>query len=186
MKKAKKTALCGMLIALSVVLMATTTIVPIAMYIMPILTGVIVILVLRAVGVKYALGVYIATSVLCLILITDKEAALTYALIFGYYPIIKQKFDRLPRVLAWVIKLLLCTAILGVCFLVIHFLMLGGGDIKTSFVTFFGGGDGKTLMAWAVVGLSVFTFVLFDLLIDRLLILYYIKWQKRVERWMKP
>ena len=41
-------------------------------------------------------------------------------------------------------------------------------------------------MAWAVVGLSVFTYVIFDILIDRLLILYYIKWQKRIERWMKP
>jgi hypothetical protein len=37
-----------------------------------------------------------------------------------------------------------------------------------------------------VVGLSVFTFILFDLLIDRILILYYLRWQKRVERWMKP
>jgi hypothetical protein len=41
-------------------------------------------------------------------------------------------------------------------------------------------------MAAAVIILSMFTYILFDLLIDRLLILYYIKWQKRVEKWMKP
>lgn len=114
MRKAKKTALCGMLIALSVVLMAVTTVIPVAMYIMPILTGVIVILVLRSMSVKYALGVYIATSVLCLVLITDKEAALTYALIFGYYPIIKSKLERLPKVASWVVKFIIfnCGAVL--------------------------------------------------------------------------
>lgn len=114
MKKAKKTALCGMLIALSVVLMATTTIVPVAMYIMPILTGVIVILVHRAMSVKYALGVYIATSVLCLLLITDKEAALTYTLFFGYYPIIKGKLEKLPRLATWIVKFIIfnCGAVL--------------------------------------------------------------------------
>ena len=26
----------------------------------------------------------------------------------------------------------------------------------------------------------------FDLLIDRLLILYYLRWKKRVDKWMKP
>ena len=34
--------------------------------------------------------------------------------------------------------------------------------------------------------MSAFTYILFDLLIDRLLILYYLRWQKRVEKWMKP
>jgi hypothetical protein len=41
-------------------------------------------------------------------------------------------------------------------------------------------------VAWAVIVLSLFTYILFDLLIDRLLVLYYLRWQKRVERWMKP
>ncbi len=114
MKKAKKTALCGMLIALSVVLMATTTIVPVAMYIMPILTGVIVMLVHKSMGVKYAWAVFFATSILCLVLITDKESALTYTLVFGYYPIIKGRFETLPKIASWVIKFVIfnCGAVL--------------------------------------------------------------------------
>lgn len=108
------TALCGMLTALSVVMMAVTTIVPVAMYIMPILTGVVVILVLRSMNMKYALGVYLATSALCILLITDKEAALTYALFFGYYPLLKSKPEKLPGALSWALKLLLfnCAAVL--------------------------------------------------------------------------
>lgn len=114
MKKAKRTALCGMLTALSVVLMATTAIVPAAMYILPIFTGIIVMLVHRSMSVKYALGVFFATSFLCLVLITDKEAALTYALFFGYYPVIKGKLESIPKWLSWVLKLIIfnCAAVL--------------------------------------------------------------------------
>lgn len=114
MRKAKKTAVCGMLTAVSVVLMALTTLLPVMMYVLPILTGLIVMFVYKAMDIKYGLAVYLATSVLCLVLITDKEAALTYALIFGYYPLVKDKAERLPKVISWLIKLLLfnCAAVL--------------------------------------------------------------------------
>ena len=64
-----------------------------------------------------------------------------------------------------------------------------GGHIPSftdAFFAGFGEADEPPVMAWAVVGLSVFTFVLFDLLIDRLLVIYYIRWKKRVDKWMKP
>ena len=64
--------------------------------------------------------------------------------------------------------------------------MGGEGSFTDVFFTGFGEADEPPVMAWAVVGLSVFTFVLFDLLIDRLLVIYYIRWQKRVEKWLKP
>lgn len=113
MKKAKNTALCGMLVGISVVLMATTTLLPVLMYVLPILTSLLVLLVYKAMNYKYALGVYFATAILCLVLITDKEAALTYTLFFGYYSILKDKLDGLPRILSAVLKLLLfnCAAV---------------------------------------------------------------------------
>lgn len=183
---ARRTAMCAVLAALAVVVLALGTLLQILDLTAAAVAALVVLLVFLCYGSRYAWLTYAVIGVLGVLLMPQSMASWTFVALLGYYPIIKQKFDRLPRVLAWVIKLLLCTAILGVCFLVIHFLMLGGGDIKTSFVTFFGGGDGKTLMAWAVVGLSIFTFVLFDLLIDRALVIYYIKWQRRVEEWMKP
>ena len=36
-----------------------------------------------------------------------------------------------------------------------------------------------------MVGLCILTFFLFDLLIDRMAILYRLRWQKRAEKWMK-
>ena len=88
--------------------------------------------------------------------------------------------------LGWLIKLVLLTAVMLLYLFVFYLIVLGGeGSFGDAFLTGFGEAGGSTYMAWAVIGLSVLTFVLFDILIDRLLILYYIKWQKRVEKWMK-
>lgn len=114
MKKAKLTALCGMMTALSVVLMSITTIIPVLMYVLPIITGVIVIVVADIGSKKWALGVYFATAFLSLLLLTDKEASLTYALFFGYYPLIRDLLQRLPKLLSVAVKFLAfnCAAVL--------------------------------------------------------------------------
>ena len=110
MNKSKLTALCGVMTALSVVLMSVTTIVPVFMYVVPIVTGIIVLIVADASNKKWALGVYFATSVLSLLLVTDKEAVLTYVLFFGFYPLIREYLQRLPKVITAVLKLLLFNA----------------------------------------------------------------------------
>lgn len=136
-------------------------------------------------GSRWAWLSYAVTATLGLILMPHSMASWMFAGLTGYYPIIKQRLDRLPRVVGWAIKLVLLTAILLLYLAVFHFIILGGeGSFLNSFLTGFGEAEGTPIMAWAVVVLSVITFVLFDVLIDRLLILYYLKWQKRVERIM--
>ncbi len=110
MKKAKITALCGMITALSVVIMLSSTLLPVLMYVLPIITSMGVWLVMEIADKKWAFGVYFATSVLSMILLTDKETALTYVIFFGYYPLIKNIIERLPRVLARIVKTLVFNA----------------------------------------------------------------------------
>ena len=113
--KTKNTAVCGLMTALSVVLMLITTIVPVFMYVLPIVTGLLVVFVEDVTSKKWAFGVYASTSFLALLLLTDKEAALTYTLFFGYYPIIKDIIDRLPKWVAWLLKLFIFNlAVLGI------------------------------------------------------------------------
>ena len=81
--KTKNTAVCGLMTALSVVLMLITTIVPVFMYVLPIVTGLLVVFVEAVSNKKWAFGVFASTSFLALLLLTDKEAALTYTLFFG-------------------------------------------------------------------------------------------------------
>ena len=102
--KTKNTAVCGLMTALSVVLMMLTTLVPVFMYVIPILTGLIVLLVSDISNKKWGAGVYFSTAFLSLLLITDKEAALTYALFFGYYPLIKDIIEKLPKLISRIFK----------------------------------------------------------------------------------
>ncbi len=95
-----------MMAALSVVLMLITYVVPVFMYILPLITGLIVLFVAEVSDKKWALGVYFSVSVLSLILLADKESALTYILFFGYYPLIRSFYEKLPKVLNIVLKFL--------------------------------------------------------------------------------
>ncbi len=105
--KTKNTAVCGLMTALSVVLMMLTTLVPVFMYVIPIVTGILVLFVADISNKKWAVGVYFSTAFLSILLITDKEAALTYALFFGYYPLIKDTIEKLPKAVAWILKIIL-------------------------------------------------------------------------------
>lgn len=105
--KTKNTAICGLMIALSVVLMMLTTLIPVFMYVIPIVTGLLVLFVADIADKKWGAGVYFSTAVLSLLLITDKEAALTYTLFFGYYPLIKELIEKLPRLISWILKFIL-------------------------------------------------------------------------------
>ena len=108
--KTKNTAVCGLMTALSVVLMMLTTLVPVFMYVIPIITGLLVLFTADFANKKWGIGVYFATAFLSLLLITDKEAALTYALFFGYYPLLKDIIERLPKVVSWILKFVIFNA----------------------------------------------------------------------------
>ncbi len=113
MKKAKITALCGMVTALSVVIMLASTLLPVLMYVLPIITSLGVLFISELSGKKWALGIYLSTAVLSMILLTDKETALTYTAFFGYYPLVKTPLEKLPRVVAWIVKFIVfnCAAV---------------------------------------------------------------------------
>ncbi len=58
-----------------------------------------------------ALTAYAAVSLLALLFVPDKEVALIFVFLLGYYPLAKPYFERIrPAVLRCVCKLLLCNA----------------------------------------------------------------------------
>lgn len=106
MKKTRYTTISGMVSALSVVIMLVTNIMPSMMYVIPIITGAIVFAVNEIIGKKWALGVFFTTGIISLILLTDKETALNYIFCFGYYPLLKPVYEKLPKLISWGVKLL--------------------------------------------------------------------------------
>ena len=147
--------------------------------------AIILLPVLLCYGTRHAILAYAVTAILGVILMPQSLGAWMFAGLTGYYPMIKRFLDRFPRILAWMAKLAIVGVVLFAYLGLFYFIAMGGeGSFLDALVLGIGEGEGGAIMAWATVGLMVFTYVLFDILIDRLLILYYLRWQKWVEKWM--
>ena len=173
--KTKNTAVCGLMTALSVVLMMLTTLIPVFMYVIPIVTGIIVLFVADVSNKKWGAGVYFSTAFLSILLITDKEAALTYALFLGYFPLIKESIEKLPKALAWILKIVLFN-IAAVGIGVISFYVFGiSGDEYDEF--------GKFTIPILLIMANV-AFVLYDFCLTKnrfLLIRFSEKFEKMIK-----
>ncbi|RKJ39940.1 hypothetical protein D7X94_09925 [Acutalibacter sp. 1XD8-33] len=111
MKDAKKLALCGVIAAMSVVLMLFEGLFSLASVAVPALAGCLLIPIVAEAGLGYAFGTFGATGLLCLFLAPDREAALIYLLFFGYYPALYAVLSKIKgAVLRWAAKLALFNA----------------------------------------------------------------------------
>ena len=87
-KNSTKTAIGGIIAALSIVLMLLTSAIPTLTYAIPAIAGLLLVIIVIEVNKKWAFGVYFVVGVLSMLLVADKEAAVMYVMFFGYYPII--------------------------------------------------------------------------------------------------
>ena len=101
-----KLAFCAIIAALAVVLMLITSIVPVGTYALPCFAGGLLVAVVVEYGAKWALGVYAVVSVLSFFIAGDKEAVLYFAVLFGYYPVLKAFFESKvkSRILQYIFK----------------------------------------------------------------------------------
>ena len=106
MKSAGKTiALCGVFTALGVVLLSLGSLIPAATFCCPVLASFLLVILLRECGASASLTAFFAMAMLGVLLAPDKETASLF-LALGYYPILKRKFDALPKTAGWLLKLL--------------------------------------------------------------------------------
>ncbi len=107
MNKSKNTAFCGMVSALSVVLMLVTTVLPVMMYVLPIVTGILIMLTAEVTNKKWAIGTFFSTAIISLLMLTEKETALTYLFFFGWYPLAREHLSKIPKAIQFIIKLVI-------------------------------------------------------------------------------
>ena len=103
-KQTRAVAVCGMMAALSVVLMVLGAILEIGLYAAPMLAGLCLLPVGERYGKKYQLILWAAVSALCLILVRSPEQNLMYLCVFGYYPVLRPALQKLPRGLRFLTK----------------------------------------------------------------------------------
>lgn len=95
MKKTKITALSGMLAALTVLFLFFGSVVQILAYVAPFISGLIMIILINNVNKRSAWTVFAVSSLVAVFLLPDKECALTYVFFFGWYPMVKDSFDKI-------------------------------------------------------------------------------------------
>lgn len=97
MRQTRTIALCGMISALSVVILAIGAMLGIGMYAAPLLAGLVLLPIRREAGLKGQLMVWLSVSLLSFMLISEVEQNLMYLCLFGLYPILVPYFLRLPK-----------------------------------------------------------------------------------------
>ncbi len=177
MKQSSKCAIGGIVSALSLVLMISVAVIPFLTYALPAVAGVLIIFIVCEIDRKWAFGVYCTVAILGLLLVPDKEVAVMYLALFGYYPILKSVIEsKCPIVLEWIVKIFLFVATMaGSYFLMIKFMGVTIDETEE-----FG------MMAYPLLlGMGAFAFIMYDIALTKMITLYTKKWQKHFKRYFK-
>ena len=166
-ENSSRTALGGIIAALSVTMMLLTTVIPVLSYALPAIAGVLLILIVIEVDKTWAFGVYAAVSLLSLLILPDKEAAMMYVFFFGHYPIMKAILEgKCKGFVLWLFKFLLFNVSVVAAYLIIIYVFQLPFEEMEEY--------GK----WAVyglLGLGNIVFVVYDIALSRLVMLYELK-----------
>ena len=101
---AGKIAFGGMMAAAAVVVMSLGGMIPVATFVCPMISMLVLALVTRMCGSRIGWAWYGAVAILSIMLCPDKEAAAVFAFL-GYYPVVKTQMEKFKFSLLW--KLLL-------------------------------------------------------------------------------
>ncbi len=168
MKNTKRIAFSGVAAALSVVIMYIAGITDILSLSGVLVAAFMILFIYIEYGTKTALSVYAAVSVISFLILPDKFSAAVYVLFAGYYPIIKTKFERKPKLLAWTLKLVCFNAVLILMMVVSRYIAYAEAELP--------------VIEAAVFVLANLVFVMADILAGRLIVLYIIKYRPRLHK----
>ena len=169
-------AYCGIVAALCVALMLLGAVIPIAMFIAPAVAGFLIATVCVECGMQMALTAYAAVSLLALLFVPDKEVALIFTVLLGYYPLAKPKFERIrPALLRCVCKLLLCNGAVLAMYGLIYLLVPMGSISQELRAT-------ATAAALATLAMGNMAFLLYDRALHNMLMMYRLVWQPKLHK----
>lgn len=176
--QSRKTAFCGVLGAMSVVLLLLGNVLQVGTYAAPMLACFLLVPVQEEFGNREALLLYLTVAFLSMIMVPDKELALFYILVLGYYPVVKAELDRLrSRVLRWGLKFLFFNlAVLLMYALLLAF--FAGPALREEFLS---AGTVMLVLLWATVNVS---FLLCDLALNSIRLAYRLRLRPKLKRWL--
>ena len=145
-------------------------------YAVPAVTGLLTMMLVIEINVKWAFAAYIAASVLVFIF-AEPESKLMYICLFGYYPIVKALIERINKpVIEWILKL----AVFNVAAIMIYAVFAGMFGVSID--------DFSTLGkygAYIFLGFGNAVFVLYDITVSRLSGTYVYRIHPKVKKLLK-
>ena len=118
-------------------------------------------------GGPYPWMIWAVISFLGILILPQKSPAILF-LFIGCYPILKEKLEKLPRWLGWLLKLVTFHVMAGL-FLLVTFLFFPA--------------DLAEYVGWMLVGayaLGVITFVVYDFALSKVITLYLLRFRDRL------
>ena len=175
--KSFKVALGGVVTALSVALMLLTGIIPTLTYAMPALCGFLLTVLCIEIGKKFSIAVYIAISIISMLFVADKEAAVMYVMFFGYYPIVKGIIEKkCNKTVEWILKMLLFNITIIVASVIAVKVFMIPIDETGTF--------GKFAIPLLLI-LGNIVFIIYDIAMTRIITVYIYRWRKYIKRLFK-
>lgn len=169
-KRTKYLTVSAMLTALSVVILSLGALIDVLDITTAIFASFLCIYAVIELKGAYPWLIWLTTSMLAFLLLPVKTPAIFYALFAGFYPILKEKLERLKPPISIPLKIVIFHACLaGICLLLSLFipdsLELGG----------------FWWMPILLYVLCLFCFVIYDLALTRLITFYLVKMRKRFQ-----
>ncbi|MCQ2459531.1 MAG: hypothetical protein MJ081_04055 [Ruminococcus sp.] len=161
-----RVALGGIVSALCLVTMFLAGIMPALYLLLPMIAGVLLMIIAVEVNTGWAFLTYISVSLLSLFITFDKEAALVFIMLFGHYPIVRMYIQKIkPKLLSRIVKFIffnICT----IAYYYVTVYIFGLEQMLEEFEEFgkYGG--------YAMLGLANILFVMYDVNLDILYVLY--------------
>lgn len=165
MKKSSQVAIGGLASALCLLMMFMTGLIPFSTYVFPAFAGIVLIAVHEENGSKMAFMVFVATSLLALLIVPDREAVMLFIMLLGYYPMLKPRLERLPKVVAYVLKLVVFNLVI-VAFYYVMLYIFGIPDMLE------GWGDFGKFTVYIALAMGNFTFFIYDYMLTQVLHIY--------------
>jgi len=163
-------ALGGVIAALSAALMLFSAVFPLAEFVLPASAGILLIAAVYEVGEGWALLIYAAVGLLSFLLPSNKDSAVYYILFLGFYPVLKSYLERIKNIiLKWAVKLIIFNASSAASvFVLVKLLGITDDMFKYGYL-------------FAALLLNL-TFVVYDLAVSRLIVLYNFRLRKFIRR----
>ena len=167
--RTKRLAVCAMLASLGVVILYCGALLEVFELCVVALASFLIVPVVIEYGRAYPWTVYLTTTALSLLLLPQKMPGAVY-LIFGFYPIVKAYFERLPRAISFLCKQIVFI-VAEICLVVASNFLIGAEDMPFWY--------NALLFALGFVTLN-----LFDIALSRLITMYIKKYRSRIKRLM--